>query len=54
MKYKILRDGRGPINGHRKNEEVAKGLSWQEAYDKVFALKDLCGGSWDFWLKEDK
>lgn len=53
MKYKVLRDGRGPLYGHRKNEEVANGLSWQEAYDKVFALKDQSGGSWDFWFEQE-
>ena len=49
MKYKVLKEGRTPLNSHVK-KVVAKGLTWREAYDKVWLLHDLYGGSWDIWF----
>jgi hypothetical protein len=53
MTYKVLKKGRGLLYGHRKTEVVATGLTWQEAHDKVFALKEQCSASWDFWFTND-
>lgn len=53
MTYKVLKKGRGPIYGNRPTEVVDSGLTWQEAHDKVFALHDQCGTSWDIWFTHE-
>jgi hypothetical protein len=53
MTFKVLKSGRGPLYGHRKDEVVATGLTWQEAHDKTFALQEQWGTSWNFWFTKD-
>lgn len=53
MTFKVIKSGRGVIYGHRKDEVIATGLTWQEAHDKTFALQEKWGTSWNFWFTKD-